>query len=135
MKHPENRPLTAQSLKAYGGKPPEMVPVKITDATVSTVARLLSGSAGPGGVNSISLQHWLLWFWMASLGLRKIFGEFGDWMANGLPPWASYRALIMGRLIGFDKCPGVMSVGVGKTWRRMLEKCVLVVTGEEAKDA
>ena len=93
------------------------------------------GSAGTGGVESISLKHWMLCFGVARLGLRQIVGDFGDWMANGRPPWASYRALIMGRLIGFDKCPGVISVGVGKTWRRMLEKCVLVVTGEEAKDA
>ena len=40
-----------------------------------------------------------------------------------------------GRLIGLEKYPGFRPVGVGETWRRMLEKCVLVVTGEEAKEA
>ena len=134
-KHSEARPPTVQSLEACGGKPPEMVPVKITDVTVATVARQLSGSAGPGEVESISLQHWLLRFGVASLGLQHIFGEFGDWMANGRPPWEAYRALMLGRFIGLDKCPGVRPVGVGKTWRRMLTKYVLVVTREEAKEA
>ena len=71
---------------------------------------------------------------MASLGLRQIFGEFGYWMANSRPPWADYRALMSGRLIGLDKYPGLRPVGVGDTWWRILEKYVLLVTGEEAKE-
>ena len=70
-KHPEYCPPSAHSLEAYRGKPPEKVPVGITDATVATVARQLSGSAGlEGGVESISLHHWLLRFGVASIGLQ-----------------------------------------------------------------
>ena len=54
-------------------------------------------------------------------------------MVNGRPPWSTYNALISGRLIALDKCPGVSQLGVGETWRRMLVKCVLVVTGAESK--
>ena len=39
-----------------------------------------------------------------------------------------------GRLIGLDKIPGVRPIGLGETWRRMMAKCVLVVTGGEAKE-
>ena len=56
-------------------------------------------------------------------------------MANSRPPWESYRALMPGRLIGLNKCPEVRPVCAGDTWRRMLAKCVLVVTGVEAKEA
>ena len=56
-------------------------------------------------------------------------------MVNGYPPWAAYRSLMLGRLIGLDKFPGVMPVCVGETLRRMLEKCMLLVTGAEAKEA
>ena len=42
---------------------------------------------------------------------------------------------MLGCLIGIDKCPGVRPVGVGYTWLRMLAKCMLVVTGVEAKEA
>ena len=48
----------------------------------------------------VILQHWLLRFGSARMGLRHIVGEFGDWMANDRPPWAAYRALMPGRLIG-----------------------------------
>ena len=89
-----------------------MVPVDITNATIATVVWQLSGSEGPGGIDSISIQHWLLRFGLGSLGLRQIVGEFGYWMSNGRPPWAAYRELMLERLIGLDKCPGVRSVGV-----------------------
>ena len=62
-------------------------------------------------------------------------GDFRDWMANVRPPWAAYRALMLGRLIGFDKFPGVRPVVVWETGRQMLARCVLVVTGAEAKEA
>ena len=57
---------SAACLDDYPGKPPEMVPVDITDDVVLAVAGRLSGGAGPGGNDSISLQHWLLWFRVAS---------------------------------------------------------------------
>ena len=54
--HPKACSLIARSLEAYGGKPPAMVPVDTTNAMVATVVRRLAGSAGPGGVDSISLK-------------------------------------------------------------------------------
>ena len=53
--HPDASPLTAHSLEAYKGKLLAMVPMGITDATVEKFARQMLGSAGPGGVNLISL--------------------------------------------------------------------------------
>ena len=73
-KHPEVQPPTAQIMEAYGGKPPAMVPLDITEVTVATVAQLLPGPEGPGGVDSIILQHCLLMFGVASLVLRPVIG-------------------------------------------------------------
>ena len=56
-KHPEARPPTAASLKSYPDLPPELTPVDITDETVTAVVGQLSGGAGPGRTNSVSLQH------------------------------------------------------------------------------
>ena len=61
-KNPDARPPSAACLDAYLGKPPEMVLVDITDDVVSAVAGRLSGGAGTGGTDLISLQHWLLRF-------------------------------------------------------------------------
>ena len=134
-KHPDARPPSAACLDAYPGKPPEMVPVDITGDVVSAVAGRLSGGAGPGGTDSISLQHWLLRFGAASGALRLIVTEMGEWLSNVRPPWAAYRALMSGRLIALDKSPGIRPVGIGETWRRLLAKCLLRVSGQEAKAA
>ena len=56
-------------------------------------------------------------------------------MANVRPPWMAYRELFWGSLIDLDKCPGVRTVRLVYIWRMLLTKCVLVVTGEEAKEA
>ena len=48
-------------------------------------------------------------------------------MDFGHKPWAAYRALMSGRLVGLDNCPGVQPVGMGNTWQRILAKCAQVV--------
>ena len=39
------------------------------------------------------------------------------------------------RLIVLDKSPVIRLVGIGETWRFLLAKCLLRVTGQEAKAA
>ena len=131
----KHRTPTAASLDSYLGRPPELTPVDITKETVTAVAERLLGGAGPGGTDSVSLQHWLLRFGAASAELRLIFGDFVEWLGNGRPPWVAYWALMSGRLIALVKQPGIEPVGVGETWRRMMAKCLLRVAGPEAKAA
>ena len=83
----------------------------------------------------INLQHWLLRFGAASGALRLIVAEIGEWLSKGRPPWAAYRSLMSGRLIALDNSPGIRPVGIGKKWRRLLAKCLLRVSGQEAKTA
>ena len=64
-----------------------------------------------------------------------IVGDFVEWLGNGRPAWAAYRALMSGRLIVLDKQPGIRPVGVVETWQRMMAKCLLRVAGPEAKEA
>ena len=134
-KHLGIQPPTAERFEVIGGSPTAFIPAEITDEAVASIVQQLLGEAGPGGSDLVSLQHWLLWFEAAGSELSQIVGEFGYWMANGRPPWAVYRALMLGCLTGLDKSPGVHPVRVGKTWRRMLEKCVLAVMGADSKEA
>ena len=85
-KHPEDRTTTAASLESYPGRPPELIPLDITEDTVTAVAGRLSGGSGPGGTDSVSLQHWLLQFGVASAELSFIVGAFVGWLGNGRPP-------------------------------------------------
>ena len=41
--------------------------------------------------------------------------------------------MMSGRMIALDKSPVIRPVGIGETWRRLLEKCLLRVTGQEYK--
>ena len=61
-KHLEARIPTAEILDLYPDRPPELSPVDITNDMVTAVTGRLSGGAGPGGTDSVSLQHWLLRF-------------------------------------------------------------------------
>ena len=90
---------TAASLELYPDRPPEIVPIDITDETVTAVAGRISGGGGPGGTDSVSLQHWQLHFGAASGELRLIFGNLTECMSNGRPPWAAYRAMPSGQMI------------------------------------
>ena len=83
----------------------------------------------------MSLQHWLLRFGASSVEQRLIVGDFFEWLGNGRAPWTAYRALMSVRLIALDKQPGIRTVGVGETWRRMMVKCLLRVAGPKAKAA
>ena len=56
------------------------------------------------------------------------------WMGNVRPPWAAYSVLMSGWPITLDKQTGIRPVSVGETWRQMMAKCLLQVTGQEAKD-
>ena len=102
-KHLDALPPTAASLDTYLDRPLEIVFMDITDDTVTELAGQLYGGAGPGGMESVSLQHWLLHLKSASIYLRLLVADFAEWLGNGRPPWAAYRAMMSGRLIALDK--------------------------------
>ena len=92
----------------------------------------LSGRSGPGGTDYEALQGWLINFGEYSIRLCISVETFVDWLANGSPPWAAYRAFMSGRIIVLEKQPGVRLVGAGETWWRIFTKIVLKVMGPEA---
>jgi hypothetical protein len=115
-KHPDARVPNVSFLPTFPNTP-DFMDLDITEDSVEKVAGRLSGSAGLGGTDAQALSHWLLKFGTASRKLRVALAGLASWMANEFPPWAAYRALMSGRLLALDKCPGVRPVGVGETWR------------------
>ena len=58
-----------------------------------------------------------------------------QWPDSQSGPWAAIRALMSGRLVALDKCPGIRPIGIGELWRRLFSKCFPKVTGQQAKEA
>ena len=95
----------------------ELVPVDITKDTVTEIEACLSGSARPGGADSVRLKHWILRFVEASKDFRLMVADFVEWLVNRRPPWSAYQSLNSGRLVVLDKLTGVRPVGMGEIWR------------------
>ena len=114
---------------------PSYIPVDITSDTVADVATHLSGGAGPSGVDGCHLKTWLTRYGNASSVLRDEMASFGRWLANDIPSWDATRALMANRLVALDKNPGVRPIGIGETYRRLLAKCLLRVSGHKATAA
>ena len=109
-----------------------LIPVNITEESIESVARKISGRSVPGGTDSEALQGFILEFGEDITRLLTSIETFVDWIANGSPPWAAYHAFMSGWLIAFDKHPGVRPVGIGETRRRIFSNIVIKVTGPEA---
>jgi hypothetical protein len=70
------------------------IPVDCDTDIVQRVASRLRGGAGPSGVDALALKHWLLRHGQASHLLREELASWTEWLSNGSPPFAAYRALM-----------------------------------------
>ena len=132
-KHPPMREPAEAAMHTYDITP-SLIDLDITEDTVESVASKISGSTGLSGMNAVQLKHLLLQHGGASKTLRQAVAKFACWMANTHPPWASYRALILARLVALGKNLGIRPIGIGDIWRRFLAKCILAVAGSSATD-
>ena len=84
---------------------PTRVLLDISCDTIEKVAKQMCRAAGPGGVEAIALQHWILCIGKENTAFRKVVAAFTSWMANDSPPWAAYRTFMSNFLVELDKCP------------------------------
>ena len=113
---------------------PELETVTITSAYIEKFARSMYGGAGPSGTDS---EHWkdvFLRFGAHSSSLRDEVAALTTKIANEIVPWSQIRALMSGRLIALDKCPGVRPIGIGECLRRIMCKCVADATKKDLEE-
>jgi hypothetical protein len=122
------------SLEAYPSTP-QPLPLEITDEVVPIVASRLSGGAGPGGTDAVSLRNWLMRFGKESEALHLELAKLADYLANSHPPWAAYRALMACRQVTLDKDPGVRPIGIGEVYHHLFAKCILKIASGQATTA
>ena len=58
-----------------------------------------------------------------------------DWLSNGSPPYAAYRAVNTVRTVALDKSPGVRPLGIGESWMRLWSDCSHTKTKVAATNA
>ena len=108
-KHPESVVPSEWDFDAYPDAADllDTMPVYCFEECVAKAAARLSGGAGPCGVEAEMLKHWLLRYGAHSELLREAMAKWVDWLSNGSPPYAAYRAVNTVRTVALDKCPGV----------------------------
>ena len=113
---------------------PELETVTITSSYIEKIARSMHGGAGPSGTDS---EHWkdaFLRFGGHSSALRDEVAALITKIANEIIPWNQIRALMSGRLIALDKCPGVRPIGIGECLRRIMCKCMAEATKKDLEE-
>ena len=124
-KHHASRVPSEEDFDAHVGAPDclELMPVYCFGECVAKAAAHLSGSAGPCGLDAEMLKNWLLRHGDNSGRLRDAMATCVDWLSNGLPPYAAYRAVNTVRTVALDKTPGMRPLGVGESWMRLWSDC------------
>ena len=84
----------------------------------------MDGAAGLCGVDGETLKGWLLRHRVHSEALREEMGHWVEWLSNGSPPYAAYRALNAYRMLAADKQPGVRPLACGEIFMRFFALCV-----------
>ena len=73
-KHLEGRDVSVENLPEFDSCP-EMIDIVVTEENIEKVAKKLSGSADPSGIDSLMMSHWLLQFGASSAILGKSFAD------------------------------------------------------------
>ena len=133
-KHPPERKPHFSTLEAHK-EMPVFSSMDMTEDVVKSVVRKRLGSTKHGGMDSESLQGWILKFGDHRKKLCISVEYFVDWLDNQKPPWAVYWEFMSGRLIVSDQLPVVLSLGIRENWRQLFSKCFLKFTGIEATHA
>ncbi len=128
--HPDCRVPLDEDFNAYpdAANLLDTMPVYCYEECIAKAAARLSGSAGPCGIKAKMLKHWLLWHGAHSEHLWEAMANWVNWLSNGLPPYATYRAVNTVRTIALDKSPCVWPLGVGEVWMRLWSNCSHIKT-------
>ena len=120
-KHPDTRVPLELDFDNHLGAPDclESMPVYCYEECVAKAAVHLSGSAGPCSIEADMLKNWLLHHGAQSEHLRDVMAMWVDWLSNGSPPYAVYRAVNKVRTVALDKCPGLRPLGLGEVWMHL----------------
>ena len=73
----------------------------------------------------MEVRYGILCFRAVSQWLWDVLAKWCNWLANKLPPWVTYHALMACHLVVIDKCPGMQLVEVCDIFCHMWTKMVV----------
>jgi hypothetical protein len=92
----------------------DTMPVYCYEECIAKAAARLSGCAGGWGVEAEMVKHWLLRHGAHSECLWEAMANWVDWLSNGLPPYAAYRAVNTVHTVALDKKPWRLAAWSGQ---------------------
>ena len=95
----------------------------------------MDGTVGPSGLDASAWKRLCSSFGMASNDLCEGIAETARWLCTSNVDPSSLSALVAGRLIALNKCPGIRLIGIGETLRRLISRTVAYVLKEDIKQA
>jgi len=125
-KHPDARIPEERTFDSYANSAEllEAMPIACYEEQISLRAAHLRGGAGPCGIDGTMLKEWLLCHQVSSERLREEMAHWVVWLSNDSPPFATYRAVNLARMLGADKKPGVRPLACGEIWMRLWADCL-----------
>ena len=136
-KHP---PRTPALPSAISDQPPAIAPHsvifdQIDGALIRSISQQMDGSAGPSGLDAHAWKGLCSSFHNASDVLCCSVAKLTKKLCSSHVDPRAISALTACRLIALDKHPGVRSIGVGETLRRLISKAILRVTRDDIRKA
>ena len=107
---------------------PDFEDVIISSASIKKTTHSLQGSPGASSTDSEHWQTVLLRHGAHSSHSRDEVATLATKMCNQILQWSKMRALVSGRLVALDKCPGVRPIGIGECLGRIICKSVAEFT-------
>ena len=136
-KHPPP-PATPASQSAISEHPPATEPHLIVfdwinGPMIRATAQLMSGSAGPSGLDARAWRRLCTSFHSASGDLCTVIAKLARRLCSSNVDPHGIAPLTACRLIALDKSPGIRPIGVRETLRRLISKVILQVVREDVQ--
>ena len=95
----------------------------------------MDGTAGPSGLDAGAWKRLCSSFGACSNDLCSAVAAVAKRLCTAYVDPTCISALVAGRLIALDKCPGIRPIGIGETLRRIIARAISYVLREDIKTA
>ena len=138
-KHPSRRPPEVDTIlpcdQNAADKFHPIIFEEIDAQCIQKTVLQMDGAAGPSGLDTAAWKRLCSSFGESSNDLCKAIASVARRLCTEHVDPTSTSALLAGRLIALDKCPGIRPIGVGETLRRIIARAVTFILKTDIRKA